>query len=264
MPKAPINGIELYYESHGDGPAVVFAHGRGGNHMSWWQQVPVISRNYRCITFDHRGWGQSSAPLDSIGPTAFVEDLKQLLDYLQVPQTFLVSQSMGGLACLNFALEHPERSLGLVLGDTTGGVGSPTVLEILKGVNSPAEGVRRSLAANFIESHPRMTFLYQQIGGLNPDLNADGVVNMFRSPAGPQASDLAHLSVPTMLIVGGEDIIFPPEVISAVHRLIPGSAMHVVPGSAHSTHFENPEEFNRLIGSFFAEVLAGGVAATAN
>ena len=105
MPKAPINGIELYYESHGDGPAVVFAHGRGGNHMSWWQQVPVISRNYRCITFDHRGWGQSSAPLDSIGPTAFVEDLKQLLDYLQVPQTFLVSQSMGGLACLNFALD---------------------------------------------------------------------------------------------------------------------------------------------------------------
>ena len=70
------------------------------------------------------------------------------------------------------------------------------MLEILKGVNSPAEGVRRSLAANFIESHPRMTFLYQQIGGLNPDLNADGVVNMFRSPAGPKASDLAQLSVP--------------------------------------------------------------------
>ena len=47
MPKAPINGIELYYESHGDGPAIVFAHGRGGNHLSWWQQVPHFSQDYR-------------------------------------------------------------------------------------------------------------------------------------------------------------------------------------------------------------------------
>ena len=53
MPKAPINGIELYYESHGSGPAIVFAHGRGGNHMSWWQQVARFSGEFRCITFDH-------------------------------------------------------------------------------------------------------------------------------------------------------------------------------------------------------------------
>src|SRR5438094_6559471 len=59
MPKAPVNGIELYYEVHGNGPAVVFAHGAGGNHLSWWQQVPVLARQYRCISFDHRGFGQS-------------------------------------------------------------------------------------------------------------------------------------------------------------------------------------------------------------
>ena len=63
MPKAPINGIDLYYESHGSGPAIVFAHGRGGNHMSWWQQVARFSGEFRCVTFDHRGWGQSVAPL---------------------------------------------------------------------------------------------------------------------------------------------------------------------------------------------------------
>ena len=49
----------LYYEVHGDGPAVVFAHGAGGTHMSWWQQVPALSRHFRCITFDHRGFGYS-------------------------------------------------------------------------------------------------------------------------------------------------------------------------------------------------------------
>ena len=57
MPKAPVNGIDLYYESHGSdsAPTIVFAHGRGGNHMSWWQQVAAFSGEYRCITFDHRG-----------------------------------------------------------------------------------------------------------------------------------------------------------------------------------------------------------------
>ena len=50
MPKAPANGIEIYYESAGDGPAVAFAHGAGGNHLSWWQQVPFFSQTYRCIT----------------------------------------------------------------------------------------------------------------------------------------------------------------------------------------------------------------------
>ena len=60
MPKASVNGIELYYESHGEGPTIVFAHGVGGNHLVWWQQVAHFSRNFRCITFDHRGFGQSA------------------------------------------------------------------------------------------------------------------------------------------------------------------------------------------------------------
>ena len=77
MPKSAINGIDLYYETNGGGesngdgetigaePAVVFAHGAGGNHLSWWQQVPAFSELYRCVTFDHRGFGQSLVPLDA-------------------------------------------------------------------------------------------------------------------------------------------------------------------------------------------------------
>ncbi len=134
MPYAPVNGIQLYYESHGEGPgegpATIFAHGAGGNHISWWQQVPVLSQHYRCITFDHRGWGASVDASGGPGAGAFVEDLKQLLDHLGVDKAFLVSQSMGGRACLGFALAYPQRTLGLVLGDTTGGVSDPAVLRL--------------------------------------------------------------------------------------------------------------------------------------
>ena len=132
MPKAPINGMELYYETAGEGPAVVFAHGRGGNHLSWWQQVPVFSKSYRCITFDQRGFGQSFNPPDMPGREAFVEDLRALLDYLGISETFLVAQSLGGLTCLGFALANPHRTKGLVLADTTGGIGEQSVVEKLR------------------------------------------------------------------------------------------------------------------------------------
>ena len=121
MPKAQINGIELYYEVHGDGPAVVFAHGAGGNHLSWWQQVPVFARQYRCVIFDHRGFGQSPDVPNGPGGQAFVEDLKNLLDHLKIERAALVAQSMGGRTCLGFTLAYPERVRALVMADTTGG-----------------------------------------------------------------------------------------------------------------------------------------------
>ena len=262
MPKAQVNGTEIYYESHGDGPAIVFAHGRGGNHLSWWQQVPVFREQYRCITFDHRGWGASLDTPNGPGSSAFVEDLKQLLDYLGVDRTFLVAQSMGGLACLGFALAYPDRTLGLVLGDTTGGAGDPAVQEALKDVHPPAEGLNRTLSASFIQGQPELAFLYDEIRRLNPENPSDGVSAAFRQAQGPQAADLAGLSAPTLLIVGAEDLIFPPQVIQALHRLIPGAGLEIVPGAAHSTHFEQPEVFNRLVGDFFAKILAERAAPT--
>ena len=80
--------------------------------MSWWQQVAVFSKSYRCITFDHRGFGQSEDVPDGPGRHAYVDDLKALLDYLGIQDAFLVAQSMGGLSCLPFAVAYPERTEG--------------------------------------------------------------------------------------------------------------------------------------------------------
>ena len=265
MPKAPINGIELYYESHGDdsSPAIIFAHGRGGNHLSWWQQVAAFSGEYRCITFDHRGWGASIAEHGSPLRENFIDDLTALLDYLKVDKAYLVAQSMGGFSCLGFALAHPERTLGLVLGDTTGGVATEGTLAALQNTNPPPDGPARSLSASFIKENPALTFLYTQIGGLNPPRGEDGVISGFRLKDGPQESDFAGWNIPTLLIVGKEDAIFPPEVIAEVQKVIPGSRMEVVPGAAHSAHFEQAAVFNKLLSELFAQARAGSVAGAA-
>ena len=265
MPKAPINGIELYYESHGDesAAAIIFAHGRGGNHMSWWQQVAAFSGEYRCITFDHRGWGDSIAEHGSTLRENFIGDLTALLDYLKIDKAFLVAQSMGGFSCLGFALTHPDRTLGLVLGDTTGGVVTEGTLAELDKATPPPDGPARSLAASFIAENPAMTFLYMQISGLNPPRGEDGVISGFRLKDGPSGAEFTGWNIPTLLIVGKEDAIFPPNVIAEVQKVIPGSRMEVVSGAAHSAHFEQAIIFNNLLSELLTGVLSGSVSGAA-
>ena len=253
MPKASINGIDLYYESHGEGPAIVFAHGRGGNHMSWWQQVAVFSKSHRCVTFDHRGFGQSADLPDGPGRHAYLADFKGLLDYLGIQQAFLVAQSMGGLSCLPFALAYPERTLGLVLGDTTGGIGEESVASLVREYQAPTDTLERTLARSFRENHPVRTFLYLQINMLNPPRKADATSG-FASGEGPKADELARMKTPTLLIVGKEDAVFPPYIMEAAHKLIPGARLETVPDCGHSVYFEHPEVFNRLVSEFIAEV----------
>jgi 3-oxoadipate enol-lactonase len=251
MPKAFVNGIDLYYESHGSGPALVFAHGRGGNHFSWWQQLAEFSDQYRCITFDHRGWGLTEGNgSDGINQAGFTEDLRGLLDYLELDKVALVSQSMGGITNLGFTLRFPERVSALVLGDTTGGIGDPAVVDLLRNVHPPEDTLGRALSKEFIASEPEKTMLFQQIGLLNPPMPISVISPLFRDPSGPQAADLAIMNTPTLLIVGEEDLIFPPHVMTAVTDLIPGAVLEVVPGAAHSTHFEQAAKFNQLVHEF--------------
>ena len=256
MPKAPVNGIELYYESTGEGPAVLFAHGRGGNHLSWWQQVPVFCRKYRCVTFDHRGFGQSLNPPTEPGRDAFVDDLRDLLDHLGIDSVFLVAQSMGGLTCLGFALEYPQRVKGLVLADTTGGIGEDSVVDVIVNRKAPDDTMLRAVAPDFRDSDPAKAFLYREINLMNPPKELEP--NGFTSGEGPKAQELAGMRVPTLLIVGSEDVVMPPTAMELSHKLIPGSRLEVVDGAGHSVYFEKPDIFNRLVLDFFAGIQPGG------
>jgi len=250
MPTAEINGIELYYEVHGRGPAVVFAHGAGGNHLSWWQQVPVFSRQFQCISIDHRGFGQSPDLPDGPGSQAFVEDLRQLLDHLHVDRASLVAQSMGGRTCLGFTLAYPERVQALVLADTTGDFSDPHIAQLRAAgetLFTQDPSLPRTYARRLLEEHPTQAFLYEQIRGLNPPRS--------ETPApGPSAEQLGAMRTPTLLIVGEHDLITPPALIEAFQRYIPQARLVQVAGSGHSVYFEKPEEFNRIVLEFLADV----------
>jgi len=110
----------LYYEVDGSGPFLVFAHGLGGNHLSWWQQVPHFRDRYTCVTFAHRGFAPSSAPPAGPDPTNYAGDLAALIEHLDAREVRIVAQSMGGWTALEFALAQPGRVRALVLASTAG------------------------------------------------------------------------------------------------------------------------------------------------
>lgn len=250
------DGARLYYEIHGKGPAVVFAHGRGGNHLNWWQQIPDFARRYTCVVYDHRGFGLSSDTPDGPGKAAFVEDLRRLLDHLSVEKAHLIGQSMGGWSCLGFALAYPNRTSSLVLTNTTGGIAEPSVLSLLV-AGGEANNARKTTQSTFEEREPERAFLLGRFRALNEALNPplkESRHAFMTGATGPKAADLANLRQPTLFIGGADDELFPPSIISAAARLIPGAQVRILANAGHSAHYEVPEQFNACVEEFFQQV----------
>ena len=258
MPYAPVNGIDLYYESHGEGPAVVFLHGRGGNHLAWYQQVAALRDRYRCITIDHREFGLSREAPDGPGRAAFVEDLRQLLEQLGVERACLVGQSMGGFTALGYATRFPGRVSGIVLADTSGGVRDERIIAAFRRSlpTLPTDAAIRALSDGFRKREPARSFLYAEIGRLAPPVR-ESLESLLTSEDGPSARDLQGFNTPTLVLVGEDDIVVPPGIARIVVECIPGARLAVVAGAGHSVYFEKPAEFNRLLVEFLEALPRG-------
>jgi 3-oxoadipate enol-lactonase len=247
------DGGRLYYEDGGgDAPALLFLHGAGGNHLSWWQQVPAFAEEYRCITVDQRGFGQSSA-LAAAGPGALATDAIALLDHLGVERAALVAQSMGGWAAAGAVVWAPGRFWAVVMANTVGNLTNPAIAALrqqLAAASPPRPPVlwHAALGPTFRKAEPVRSFLYAEIAGTNPPLPA-----AFREEMGRLTTPVeryAAASVPTLFLTSDEDGLIWPELSEKVHRHVPGSDFVRVPGSGHSTYFERPDVFNREVGAF--------------
>ena len=254
------DGFELFYEVHGDGPPVVFAHGGGGTRMSWWQQIPAMSEHFRCITFDHRGFGHSRDVGAGPGHRAFVDDLRGLLDHLGIDRAALVGQSMGGWTTLGFASAWPERVSALVLCNTHGGYTDPEVARLLDlrpaGAGNPADV--GAYPPSFAEREPELAFLYRQIRSTTRDRTPAGAP---RAVAGllERTTDIEPVithQIPILFVTGEEDRLMSPAAIEEMHRKVPNSEFALVPGAGHSVYYEMPRLFNRLVIEFLKRYTA--------
>src|SRR5215468_8083590 len=207
MPYLDRPDCRIYYETAGQGPALIFAHGLGGNHLSWWQQVPHFRERYTCVTFAHRGFSPSESGADSVGPFGFVDDLAALIDHLGLGDVRLVAQSMGGWTCLGYALRHPERVRVLLMACTTGTLQDPEMLEIFRAhaatrpeAGLVARGIHPACGERMAREQPVLHFLYRELDALSHDLDKDAVrKKLIAMRATPRAA-VAALRVPLLCI----------------------------------------------------------------
>jgi pimeloyl-ACP methyl ester carboxylesterase len=253
------DGARLYYETHGAGPALVFAHGLGGGHLSWWQQVPHFRDRYTCVAFDHRGFGLSTESPAKPGPDAYVDDLAALVDHLRLPDVRLVAQSMGGWTCLGYALRHPDRVKALVLAATTGTLSDPETLGIFKahGAAQPEKGlfergIHPAAGERMAQEQPVLHFLYRELDALSQDLDKTAIRKKLIAMRTTPRAAIAALRASLLCIVGEEDVVIPPAAIAVLASIVPGARIASVPAACHSVYLERPQAFIRIFDEFLA------------
>ena len=257
MPFADSDGARIYYEVHGEGPAVLFVHGSGGHHAAWWQQVPYFTkRDYAAVTLDLRGFGRSTSELDEYDSLEFPGDILAVLDAAGIEKAVLAGQSIGASAALKVAVAHPDRAAGVILAHSLGGLDNAELAALVKADRAEAEKLPvldRLMSRSFQESSPELTFLFRQMGTFNRAKMQD-LRNL--TVGGPTIETLAGLGVPVCFLAGENDAVIRPATIRHAHELVEGSVLELVPDGPHSMYWERPDLFNAAVERFLKTAYA--------
>lgn len=264
MPIAEINETSLYYEDTGPGSTgetIVFSHGLLWGTELFAPQVAALRSRYRCISWDHRGQGKSAEDWrHCIGMELLAQDATALLDHLGVKAATFVGLSMGGFVGMRVAARRPDLVRRLVLIETSIAreaaatvpryrmlnavyrrVGprlvAGQVAKVMLGTSTLRDASRKREVAKWIEIMTRRRDIWRAV---------NGVIDR-----APMAQDeLAKIKVPTLVIVGDEDVATPRDKAELIVGAIAGAKLEVVARAGHSSTVEQPDAVNRLLDAF--------------
>ena len=255
----------IYYEVAGKGPALIFAHGLGGNHLSWWQQLAHFAPRHTCVAFAHRGFTPSGPVPGATAPDAYAEDLAALIDHLGLKDVRLVAQSMGGWTCLDYALRFPDRVRALVMACTSGVIDPGSVAGFDKAAFADwtaragktaedllAKGFLPASGERMAREQPALATLYRQIYQQTPADFRTAVHGRIRALRVRPAAELGKLAMPVLFLNGEEDCVFPSPAGPGLAGAAPQGRHVSVPRAGHSVYFERAAEFNRIVEEFLA------------
>lgn len=245
----------------GSGPCVLFLHGIGGNRSHWSDQVGVFAgAGYLAAAPDFRGYGDSDdyeGPLDFIAD--FSNDVLRALDHLEAPRAHIVGLSMGGRVARWFYARHPQRVASLTLANTQPGfdtLGPQATEEFiaarlgpLMAGHDPAD-LAHDLARGLI-GVSAVAGAYDRVVASMAALHRISYMKTVRASAlQDRGFDLASIAVPTLMIAGEEDQLYPPAVARAMAEKIPGAEYRVISGAGHLSNLEQPQRFNDCVLDF--------------
>ncbi len=259
-----VGEIELQVIDRGAGMPLVLVHGFPLDHSMWNPQIEVLSRQWRVIAPDLRGFGGSTATHGTATMEQMADDLAALLDALQVTEpVVLVGLSMGGYVAFQFRRRHRDRLRGLVLCDTRAVADTPEAADgrhklakktLAEGTGPVADAmVPKLFGSHAVEADPAMIDTVRRtILSNSPEGVAAALLGM--AARADVTADLPNFSLPTLVIVGQDDVISTVDEMRSIAQLIPGCEFVVIPRSGHMTPLENPAAFNEAIEQFLTRV----------
>lgn len=259
MKKIKVNDVDLAYRDEGAGEAIVFLHAFALTQRMWDEQVEAFATKCRVITFDWRGFGESTLGEQNTSMDVFADDLAGLLDALQIECATICGLSMGGYAAFAFYRKYGSRVASLILADTRAGNDTE---EAKLARYKMAERVRREglsflpdevlskwLAPSTISNRPRVV---EQVRSMIINNQPAGVVSAQTAMAERLDSTplLAQIRCPTLVIVGEQDSLTPLSEAEKICTAIPAAHLKVINDSGHLSNIEQPEFFNQAIVAF--------------
>lgn len=268
------DGVKLYYEETGSGRPVILVHEFAGDFRSFEPQMRHFGKRYRALAFNARGFPPSDVPenVAAYSQVRAADDILSVLDHIGEQQAHVIGLSMGGFAVLHFGLRHGNRALSLCVGGCGYGAEPDQRERFRAEADAIAAAIRAEGMIAFAERYaygptrvqyenkdPRghaefkaMLAEHSAVGSANTQQG----VQRERPSLYTMVEDMKRLAVPTLIISGDED--WPclhPGVL--MKQTIPSSALAVIPNAGHAINLEEPEEYNRIVGNFLAQVDSG-------
>jgi len=283
-----VNGANLWYRITGEGQPVVQIHGAGFGHFNFDPATPELSKHFRVVDYDMRGYGQSDRPLQDYDMEVWADDLAGLMEALGIEEAHVHGTSMGGMIAIVFAGKYPERTTSVVINCAAAKLGTAGRLVFknwidIARMDPDGPGSRllaelitwQALSKRFLDTQDAVALadLIQKI------LRDSNRIEVFTAACQAMIdmdlrSWLPRITSPALVLGGDEDLMTPWDQgpsgagQDAIYHGIGGAEKHVVHGSNHSTIFDGTEEHNRVVIDFFrrhsratAGVSAGSEAA---
>ncbi|MEW5989214.1 MAG: alpha/beta fold hydrolase, partial [Chloroflexota bacterium] len=246
MPIAPVNGIEIYYETAGDpaAPPLLLITGLSSYTEGWFAQVFDLSRDFYVIYYDNRGAGRSTQPPAGYTLADMADDAAGLLDTLGMASAYVFGISQGGMIAQHLALRHPQRVRKLVLGCTTAGGASmiPPSLDVAIALLAPRSSDRGQdfltalwflAAPEFASRDPQSLRKLVKVSAENPQTE-QGLYGQLQAMSHHDLdSELRRIQIPTLVMHGELDKLIPPENGRLLAAHIPHAQLKLYPDAGH-------------------------------
>jgi pimeloyl-ACP methyl ester carboxylesterase len=275
MPHATTDdGVKLYFEETGSGLPVILVHEFAGDLRSYEMQMRHFGKRYRTIAYNARGFPPSDVPeqVASYSQGRAADDILAVLDHIGAPKAHIIGLSMGGFATLHFGMRHPTRALSLCIGGCGYGAELDKREVFRAEADIIADAIRKDGMAAFAERYAygptRVQYEnkdprgHAEFKAMLAEHSATGSANTQQGVQKERPSlytlveEMKRITVPTLVITGDED--WPclmPGIL--MKQNIPSAALAMMPNSGHAINIEEPEEYNRIVGDFLAQVDSG-------